>query len=505
MKTTLIKLPEPSLLFGYGQAMEFPRDGLSLFGPLDEGKPYGVRSGVVGTRDGIRRFGAWVNRIQSLLTNNPPQISRPPYPGFETIFRIPWNPRPALALEVPDDELHKSLYLDDKHKRVFKTVDLYANKIIEAKREEDAEVDVWFVVVPDEVYRYCRPKSSVGAELKLKAEGRMSLKFAGRLLDNASLFEEQNVDAEPYHYEVNFHNQLKARLLKHDALTQIVRESTIAHMEFLKSNGRPTRNLDPLLSSIAWNLSTATFYKAGGRPWKIGQIREGVCYIGLVFKQDEKNRDPRASCCAAQMFLDSGDGVVFKGAVGPWHTPGRGDYHLSRKAARELVALAVKSYKQKRDNEPPRELFLHGKVRFNDEEWAGFKDAVGKETSLVGVRIRDDRDFKLYRCGDLPVLRGLAYVRDERTAYLWTRGYTPRLQTYPGMEVPKPLLIDVCRGNADIEVVLNDIMALTKLNYNSSVFADGEPVTIRFADAVGEILTAGPLGSVPPLPFKYYI
>jgi hypothetical protein len=78
-------------------------------------------------------------------------------------------------------------------------------------------------------------------------------------------------------------------------------------------------------------------------------------------------------------------------------------------------------------------------------------------------------------------------------------------QTYPGMEVPKPLLIDVCRGKADIEVVLNDIMALTKLNYNSTVFADGEPVTIRFADAVGEILTAGPLGSVPPLPFKYYI
>jgi hypothetical protein len=324
-------------------------------------------------------------------------------------------------------------------------------------------------------------------------------------LDTASLFEEQNVDAEPYQYEVNFHNQLKARLLKHDALTQIIRETTIAHMEFLKSNGRPTRNLDALQSSIAWNLSTVAFYKAGGRPWKIGQIREGVCYIGLVFKQDDKNRDPRTACCAAQMFLDSGDGVVFKGAVGPWHTPGRGDYHLSRKAARELVSLAVKSYKQKRDDEPPKELFIHGKVRFNDVEWAGFKDAVDDSTNLVGVRIRDERDFKLYRNGELPALRGLAYIRDERTAYLWTKGYTPRLQTYPGMEVPKPLLIDVCRGTADIEVVLNDIMALTKLNYNSTIFADGEPVTIRFADNVGEILTAGPLGSVPPLPFKYYI
>ena len=53
--------------------------------------------------------------------------------------------------------------------------------------------------------------------------------------------------------------------------------------------------------------------------------------------------------------------------------------------------------------------------------------------------------------------------------------------------------------------VLGDILALTKLNYNSCVFADGVPVTLKFADAVGEILTAGPMDDVSPLPFKHYI
>lgn len=91
------------------------------------------------------------------------------------------------------------------------------------------------------------------------------------------------------------------------------------------------------------------------------------------------------------------------------------------------------------------------------------------------------------------------------TAYLWTKGFVPRLQTYPGREVPWPLLIEVCRGKADIRVVLVDIMALTKLNYNSCSFADRVPVTLRFADAVGEILTAGPLGTIPPLAFKHCI
>ena len=94
-----------------------------------------------------------------------------------------------------------------------------------------------------------------------------------------------------------------------------------------------------------------------------------------------------------------------------------------------------------------------------------------------------------------------------RKAFLWTRGLVPRLRTYPGREVPNPILVDVCRGEADLQTVLSDVMALTKLNYNSCTHADGLPVTLKFANAVGEILTSGPQAAlrVPPLPFKYYI
>jgi hypothetical protein len=67
----------------------------------------------------------------------------------------------------------------------------------------------------------------------------------------------------------------------------------------------------------------------------------------------------------------------------------------------------------------------------------------------------------------------------------------------PGREVPNPLVIDICRGVADINVVVRDILALTKLNYNACIFGDGMPITLKFADAVGEILTAGPINDVP--------
>ncbi|HLI82370.1 MAG TPA: hypothetical protein VKV17_00545, partial [Bryobacteraceae bacterium] len=46
-------------------------------------------------------------------------------------------------------------------------------------------------------------------------------------------------------------------------------------------------------------------------------------------------------------------------------------------------------------------------------------------------------------------------------------------------------------GSASIQTVLNDILALTKLNYNTCRYGDGKPITLKFADAVGEVLTAG--------------
>ena len=78
------------------------------------------------------------------------------------------------------------------------------------------------------------------------------------------------------------------------------------------------------------------------------------------------------------MFLDSGDGVVFKGRVGPWYTGKRGRYHLSREAAEELLSKALADYRKKRDNKDPEELFIQGRTSFDDQEGAGFEAAAGK-------------------------------------------------------------------------------------------------------------------------------
>jgi hypothetical protein len=321
---------------------------------------------------------------------------------------------------------------------------------------------------------------------------------------NEELLEKEK-EAETYNYDAQFHDQLKARLLEHTIPTQVLRESTLAWREFKNQFGLPKRDFTKIEGHLAWTLSTAAFYKAGGKPWKLSDIRGGVCYLGLVYKKMDKSKNPMNACCAAQMFLDNGDGTVFKGEVGPWYNPNNKEYHLDPIEAKSLLTQALNSYKNQ-NGAFPKEVFIHAKTQFNDIEWQAFQEVTPEETNLVGVSISRSKPLKLFRSkGDYPIMRGHAFVVNEKVAFLWTVGYVPKIETALSMEVPSPLYIEINKGKADIEQVLQDILALTKLNFNACIYADGEPVTLRFADKIGEILTASTLIKAPPLAFKYYI
>jgi hypothetical protein len=246
--------------------------------------------------------------------------------------------------------------------------------------------------------------------------------------------------------------------------------------------------------------------KTGGRPWQLADVRASVCYVGLAYKRKDVTLDDGFACCAAQMFLSSGEGIVFRGALGPWYQVETKQFHLDRKAAVDLVRMVIREYRAQHEEQAPRELFIHAKSAFSDEEWAGFRAAAPTETNVVGVQISDAKDdLKLFRQKRYPVVRGTAYIVDSATAFLWTTGYVPRLDTYVGPETPNPVLVRRLRGDCPLETILGDVMALAKINYNSCLHNDRLPVTIRFADAVGEIVLAAPASGEPKLPFKYYI
>lgn len=116
--------------------------------------------------------------------------------------------------------------------------------------------------------------------------------------------------------------------------------------------------------------------------------------------------------------LTNGDGLVFRGALGPWFQIDTKKFHISADAARNLVRMVVEEY-ERLQGRSPCELFIHAQAAFTDEEWRGFRHGVDKETKLVGVQIVDGRDdLKLFRPGAYPVIRGTALVLSDRHAYL---------------------------------------------------------------------------------------
>jgi hypothetical protein len=73
----------------------------------------------------------------------------------------------------------------------------------------------------------------------------------------------------------------------------VVRKTTLTPSEFEEGARRVLQ--DP--ASVAWNLATTSLYKAGGRRWKVAEVRESVCHVGLVFKYIE-NAKGRDNACA---------------------------------------------------------------------------------------------------------------------------------------------------------------------------------------------------------------
>lgn len=508
-------LSEPFLQFGSEQQADDPHDGLAMFGPAES------RSALpdhvaIGTANGLRLWERWVASLNSPAACE--DVSRhrpwPPFPGYDVAFGCRW-PSPIKEYALDEAVLDEAARKADRLERAFAVANLYLEPVQNQVPKLDGIPAIAICVVPDNVYTNCRPKSYVADtsdERRTKAEKHtLAGAIANRRTGQQSFgFVEQPTALEQYGMSPDFRRQLKARVMQYDLPVQIVRESTLLVTDQVR---RGLKGVNPL-SDRLWNIGTALFYKCGRKPWKTPWAREGVCYVGLAYRRDD--RDSRTACCAAQMFLDSGDGIVFVGEFGPWYSEERKEFHLSREAARNLLRGTIETYMEQ-DGRELTEIFLHARSGLNAEEFAGFTEACPEAVDLVGIRVRKDRfGPRLFRHDDHPdpsrrgmhpVLRGLLWQRTARHGLLYTSGFKPRIATYDGWEVPVPLSISIQHGDADIVQVATDILGLTKLNYNSCQLGESQPITVKYSDRIGEILLANP--EVPREQwrhnFKYYI
>jgi hypothetical protein len=491
---SIVVLDEPRLEFASGRSLEHPCDGLTLFGPADSkdaDKPPKLSYGIIGTHNGVSVFREFVEAInRPILTDDYLSESLwPHFPGFEETFHALLSPEPAWDAELDTLELKNAATERDDHKRVFGVASLFLNRM----RATQKTIGFLVLVVPDFVFTNCRALSRFqgghGQRLS-KREQRLR----AQMLDFFETYE-----PEQYSWPLDFRCQIKARAMELGVPIQIIRESTLRLPKVQRRVGG--RQLTPL-SDRAWNLSTALYYKSGGKPWKLNGAREGVCHVGISFHDNDATNTVSS---AAQVFANDGDGLVVSGDEGNWASTKKGRYHLNRESAHRLLSKSLDTYKASHGKKPT-DVFLHSRSAMNEEEYEGYLGACPKGVKLVAVRVAPEQmGLRLFRRGSQPVLRGTFWQVSSKRGFLWGAGFKPRLREYDGPEVPQPLCVDIQHGDADVAQVAKDILALTKLNYNSCKLGESQPTTIRFSRAVGEILASNRAFRNHKPNLKYYI
>lgn len=520
---TVVNLEEPRLLFGHGQSLVHPKDGLTLFGPYTRISG-SVRYGVIGTKEGLEVFDTWTaqaNKFLPAYEGSPftrrkdakfGKLAHQYFPGFQALFGITWSPTPESRCVIAEDQLESALRVHDLNTRISRVVNIYTKRLIRENYESENKPDLWFVIVSKRLDGLCRPRSEPPKNY-LEGTRAQDVRQRGLFVDQGEADDFAEEYQEALKFKPDFHNQLKARLLKHQIITQVLQEETLDACLRTPDNFARDKE-DP--ATISWNLATSIFYKTRRRPWILSDARPGVCYMGIVFKRLTLPQGGKNACCGAQMFLEDGNGMVFKGALGPWYSERLRECHLNSEEAEKLLTTAIHAYAHEHGNQAPREVFVHGSARFNEQEWEGFERAALRfETKVIGIRIRKIAgSLRLFTRGKGAVMRGTALIVSNKRAFLFASGFVPRLNTYPGWNVPNPLDIEICNGESDLSTVLQDILRLSKLNYNSCKFSDGYPITLKFAGKIGDILTTLPprgeseengAEEYTPLPFWHYI
>jgi hypothetical protein len=319
-------------------------------------------------------------------------------------------------------------------------------------------------------------------------------------LDFFSLIEPLISDDDESAPHQNLRRGLKSEAMQFGIPTQLVWPKTL---RLAAPTAGGIRVQDP--STRAWNFTTALYHKAGGSPWRLADIDPGVCFVGISFYREVLEANPAIRTSMAQAFTAAGDGYVLRGSSFEWNEQAEGrSPHLSRQMAAALLQDVIELYKRQNRGSLPSRLVLHKSSRFWEEELTGFAEASQSVPQHDFVAF-GSHDIQFYRTGDYPALRG-TYVRfSEEELLLYTSGYVPYLRTYPGARVPRPIEVVQHFGDSSWDVVLREILALTKMNWNTADFSCAEPITLAFSRRVGHVLAEVPPGQKVRPEYRFYM
>lgn len=466
---------EPLLEFGVDRHVD-ARFGIMNYGPVDfdsELAPKEIRVGIVGTHETVQGVVGWLERCRDEI---PAKVSRQPnlfpkFPGFrpDLGFQSTLNLSPRLQRVIPQRQFDELAQRTEQNQIVKAAVELFVAEF--RYLTETTKPDVLICAVPQ-------------ALLDVTVEPRPPL---NNMIEDDTEGAGANEAGDQERARLDFHHLLKARCMIFNQPIQLIIPSTYDETK-RRQRARTAQVKQPQDEATrAWNFHTALYYKAHGVPWRMVRDAKDLatCYVGVAFYATLDRASLMTS--VAQIFNERGEGVVVRGGPAKISKEDRTP-HLAGDDARSLLASALATYRWEHKTFPAR-VVVHKSSTFTSEEIAGFATAASAQQieyyDLVSIT---DASTRLFRPAAYPPLRGTMLSLDAKNHVLYTRGAVDFFSTYPGLYVPRPLLFRMHSAEQTAAFLAQEILALTKMNWNNTQFDGGEPITLRAARQVGNIL-----------------
>jgi hypothetical protein len=494
----LTRLPEAMLEFGGAGEFLDPKIGLREAGPFDlrfgAAHKEQVRVGFVGPRSTMIEAKRWFERVAGPIEGAMRNLMQyPRFPGFEAVFhsKLVLDVRFDREFDGGAERLAAVLAGHDKPTVFQNVLDMYGDAIAQVG-QGDVRPDIVVCCLPDEVLATCWSVTR-----RVDGAVRRAAKKLGdeQIRRQLGLFEGLESEAEEMPEDLlvrDFRRALKARAMHAGVPIQLVTSNLV----------RDGAKQQQDAATRAWNSAIALYYKAGGIPWRLRLDGPATCFIGIGFFHWRTTRRHLVRSSIAQAFSSAGEGFALRGEALPWDESMERRVHLSSDYAKTLGESVLQEYVERTGILPAR-VVLHKTSVFDAAEAEGFHQAF-RHVPIVELLNLLPTPFRVLRFGNYPIARGTLCTVNDSASYLFTTGYMSELGTYPGPHIPAPIEIRSW-GGVNLERAAADILALTRMNWNTGGVTSGVPVTLSFARRVGGIMAEFGEAARPPVSFRYYM
>lgn len=440
------KAKEPLIYFHHQDETKqsiHPINGLKLLGPLEEsfgtnGIVPKIQLAIIAPDTGFDRV---KSHLESLLNPSSPTTEKEylkDYPGFDAVFKkhlvIPNNTQSEYVISIKTQEIRN--YSAIHFYELMKSkIDKFAFK--------NSEIDCVAIYIPNTWKNF-------------------------RELKNENTY-------------FDLHDSLKLYAVKKGLRLQFIEDKSITYNDQAK---------------VKWWLSLGIYVKSNGTPWKVKTDNAETAFVGLGYaiRQNARNKVVLGS---SQIFDGNGNGLRF--LLQPIEKPVfyNKNPFMSKEDAFRLVTNIRNTYHKIDPVIGLKKLVLHKTTHFTRDEIDGICNAlegidniellqIQQFSNWRAIKLRKNQSTGKHEFDGFPIDRGTIIQLDEFSFLLWTHGLVQSNELtkpyYQGKRgIPTPLLIKRFRGTDPIETVANDILKLTKMNWNGAELYKTMPVTIDFS------------------------